>query len=220
MLDDLIDRVWLIIYNKKREKNEIINISVDKDKDTEGYVSICNKIVNNRLEFVNKITELLNNNAIEKKEFENLKDNVLKLIDNSCICYVKRIRCKEDHKKDSAIKRKDHKKDNKEKDSDDSKNNNSNNNDNDNDNLIDNDNNDNDNDNNDDDNDNDSNNNNDNLIDNDNNDSDNDNNDNLIDILLNNKDEFHNLNDKVLNNLIKIAKLKKKVLNNSDKCNI
>ena len=104
MLDDLIDRVWLIIYNKKREKNEIINISVDKDKDIEGYVGIYDKIVNDELEFVNKITELLNNNAIEKKEFENLKDDVLRLIGDSCICDVKRKGCKEDNnKKDSAI---------------------------------------------------------------------------------------------------------------------
>ena len=104
LLDDLIDRVWLIIYNKKREKSEIINISVDKDKDIEGYVGIYDKIVNDELEFVNKITELLNNNAIEKKEFENLKDDVLRLIGDSCICDVKRKGCKEDNnKKDSAI---------------------------------------------------------------------------------------------------------------------
>ena len=49
-----------------------------------------------------------------KKEFKNLKDGVLKLIDNSCICDVKRKDCK---------------KDNKEKDSDDSKNVNDNDND-------------------------------------------------------------------------------------------
>ena len=103
MLDDLIDHVWLIIYNKEREKNEIINIYVVKDKDIEGYVGIYNKIVNNKLEFVNKISELLNN-ANEKKEFENLKCDVLKLIGNSCIC---------------DVKRKSSKKDNKEKDSDD-----------------------------------------------------------------------------------------------------
>ena len=67
-------------------------------------MGICNKIVNDKLEFVNNITELLNNNAIEKKEFENLKDDVLRLIGNSCICDVKRKGCKEDNnKKDSAI---------------------------------------------------------------------------------------------------------------------
>ena len=76
---------------------------------------------------MNKISELLNN-AIEKQEFGNLKDDVLKLIGNSCICDVKRKGCKEDNKeKDSAVKRKGRKKDNKEKDSDDSENNNSNN---------------------------------------------------------------------------------------------
>ena len=128
LVDELIDHVWLMIYNKKREKNEIINIGVDKDKDIEGYVNIYNKILDDKLEFVNGISELFDN-AIEKKKFCNLKDDVLKLIGNSCICDVKRKGCK---------------KDNKEKDSDDSKNvnndvdnGNDSENDNDNDNLID-----------------------------------------------------------------------------------
>ena len=73
LVDELIDRVWLMIYNKKREKNEIINIGVDKDKDIEAYVNI-----------VNEISKLFDN-AIEKNKFRNLKDNVLKLIGNSCI---------------------------------------------------------------------------------------------------------------------------------------
>ena len=111
LVDELIDRVWLMIYNKKREKNEIINIGIDKDKDIEGYVKIYNKIVNDKLEFVNEISELLNN-AIEKKDFKNLKDDVLKMIGNSCIC---------------DVKIKGYKKDDKEKDSDDSENINSNN---------------------------------------------------------------------------------------------
>ena len=97
-------------------------------------MGIYNKIVNDKLEFVNKITELLNNNTIEKKEFENFKDDILKLIGNSCICDVKRKGCKEDNKKDSTVKRKGRKKDDKKKDSEDSKNNNNNNNNNDNDN--------------------------------------------------------------------------------------
>ena len=50
MLDDLIDNVWLNIYNKKREKNELINIGVDKDKDIDGYVVIYNKSVNDKFE--------------------------------------------------------------------------------------------------------------------------------------------------------------------------
>ena len=123
MLDELIDCVWLIIYNKNREKNKIINIGVDQDKDIEGYVNIYNKIVDDKLEFVNRISELFNN-AIEKKEFNNLKDDVLKLIGNSCICDVERKGCKKDNnKKDSGVKRKGRKKDNNnKKDSDDSKN--------------------------------------------------------------------------------------------------
>ena len=88
LVDELIDHVWLIIYNTKREKNEIMNISVDKDKDIEGYVKIYDEIVNDKLEFVNRINELLDN-AIEKKEFRNLKDDVLKLISISCLCMLK-----------------------------------------------------------------------------------------------------------------------------------
>ena len=79
-----------MIYNKKkREKNEITNIGVDKDKDIEDYVDIYNEIVDDKLEFVNEIRKLFDN-TIEKREFRNLKDDVLKLIGNSCVCDVKR----------------------------------------------------------------------------------------------------------------------------------
>ena len=47
----------------------------------------------------------------DKKEFNNLKDDVSKLIGNSCICDVERKGSKKD-KKDSDAKRKDCKKDN------------------------------------------------------------------------------------------------------------
>ena len=61
---------------------------------------------------MNRIVELYNN-AIEKKEFNNLKDDVLKLIVNSCICVVERKGCKKDNnKKDRGVKRKGRKKDN------------------------------------------------------------------------------------------------------------
>ena len=111
LLDKLMDHVWLIIYNTNREKNEIINIDIDKDKDTEGYVNIYKKIIDDKFEFVNRIVELYNN-AIDKKEFNNLKDDALKLISNSSICDVERKVCKKDNKKDIDVKRKGHKKDN------------------------------------------------------------------------------------------------------------
>ena len=47
---------------------------------------------------MNRISELFNN-AIEKNEFNNLKDDVLKLIGNSCICNVERKSCKKDNDK-------------------------------------------------------------------------------------------------------------------------
>ena len=75
LLDKLIDHVWLIINNKNREKNEIINIDIDKVKDIEGYVKFYKKIIDDKFEFVNRIVELYNN-AIDKKEFNNLKDDV------------------------------------------------------------------------------------------------------------------------------------------------
>ena len=60
---------------------------------------IYNKIVNDKVEFVNEISDLLNN-AMEKKEFENLKDD-------SCICDVKiKGYNKYNKEKNSAVKRK------------------------------------------------------------------------------------------------------------------
>ena len=41
---------------------------------------------------MNEISKLFDS-ATEKKEFRNLKDSVLKLIDNSCICDHKRKGC-------------------------------------------------------------------------------------------------------------------------------
>ena len=83
---------------------------------------------------MNEISKLFDN-ALERKEFRNLKDDVLKLIGNSCICDVKRKGCKEDNNKEKDS-------DNNENDNnnDDDNNDNDNNNDdnnNDNDNLID-----------------------------------------------------------------------------------
>ena len=69
---------------------------------------------------MNKIVELYNN-AIDKKEFNNLKDDVLKLIDTSPTCDVER----KVNEKNSGAKRKAIKKDkdtDKDKDKDKNKN--------------------------------------------------------------------------------------------------
>ena len=61
---------------------------------------------------MNRIVDLYNN-AIENKEFNYLKDDVLKLIGNNCICDVERKACKKDNnEKDSGVKEKGRKKDN------------------------------------------------------------------------------------------------------------
>ena len=61
---------------------------------------------------MNKIVELYNN-AIDKKESNNFKDDVLKLIENSSICDVERkVSKKDNNKKDSGAERKVSKKDN------------------------------------------------------------------------------------------------------------
>ena len=60
---------------------------------------------------MNRIVELYKN-AIDNKEFSNLKVDVIKLISNSSICDVERKVCKKDNKKDSDVKRKGRKKDN------------------------------------------------------------------------------------------------------------
>ena len=87
-------------------------IDIDKNKDIEAYVNICKKIIDDKFEFMNRIVKLYNN-AIDKKEFNNLKDDVLKLIGNSSICDVERKVCKKDNnKKESGVKRKGRKKDN------------------------------------------------------------------------------------------------------------
>ena len=112
LLDELIDHIWLTIYNKNRENNEIINIDIDIDKNKDIKGCVYKKIIHDKFEFVNKIVELYNN-AIDKKEFNNLKDDVLKLIDTNSICDVERkVSEKDNKKKDSGAKRKASKKDN------------------------------------------------------------------------------------------------------------
>ena len=63
LIDDAFDYVWKTVYCKNREKHEKINI--DKDKDIDGYVSKYTNIVNDKLEFLNRIGELLDSTMID-----------------------------------------------------------------------------------------------------------------------------------------------------------
>ena len=51
---------------------------------------------------MNRIFKLYNN-AIDKKEFNNLKDDLLKLITNSSICDVEKKGCKHDNNKTIVV---------------------------------------------------------------------------------------------------------------------
>ena len=48
LLDESLDYVWKMIYAENREKHEIINIDIDKDKDIDGYVSMYTDIINDK----------------------------------------------------------------------------------------------------------------------------------------------------------------------------
>ena len=44
LLDESLDYVWKMIYGENREKHEITNINIDKDKDIDGHVSMYTDI--------------------------------------------------------------------------------------------------------------------------------------------------------------------------------
>ena len=48
LLDKLIDSIWRLIYNKKREKHEITNIPIDKDENIDEYLYMYNNIIDDK----------------------------------------------------------------------------------------------------------------------------------------------------------------------------
>ena len=58
MVDDLINVIWVLMYGKNRVNNEINNISADKEKDVNRYVNKYINIVNDKISFVNDVSEL------------------------------------------------------------------------------------------------------------------------------------------------------------------
>ena len=52
LADELLDYVWNILYDENREKDEINDINIDKDKDIDGYMSKYIKIINDKSEVI------------------------------------------------------------------------------------------------------------------------------------------------------------------------
>ena len=80
------------MYGKNRVNNEINNISADKEKDLNGYVNKYINIVNDKISFVNDVSELIDellggidentSNNIAVKKLKNVRNYILKLINN------------------------------------------------------------------------------------------------------------------------------------------
>ena len=93
--DESLDYIWNMIYGKNREKNEIKNIDIDKDKDIDGYISKYIKIINDKSLPVNKLGEILDSVVIELQNvvgtdnydslLKEMKSDMLKLIKGDTI---------------------------------------------------------------------------------------------------------------------------------------
>ena len=98
MVDDLINVIWVLMYGKNRVNNEINNISADKEKDINIYVNKYINIVNDKISFVNDVSELIDellggidenaSNDTALKKWKNFKNYMLKLI-NRFNSYIK-----------------------------------------------------------------------------------------------------------------------------------
>ena len=80
LVDESLDYIWNMIYGKNREKNEITNIDIDKDKDIDGYISKYIDIINDKSLLVNKLGEILDSivNELQNVVGTNNYDNLLK----------------------------------------------------------------------------------------------------------------------------------------------
>ena len=86
------------MYGKNRVNNEINNINADKEKDVNSYVNKYINIVNDKISFVNDVSELIDDlmggidvntsNDIALKKLKNFKNYMLKSI-NSFNSYIK-----------------------------------------------------------------------------------------------------------------------------------
>ena len=95
LVDESLDYIQNMIYGKKREKNEITNIDIDKDKDIDGYISKYIDIINDKSLLVSKLGEILDSIVIELQNvvgtdnydilLKKMKRNMLKLIKGDTI---------------------------------------------------------------------------------------------------------------------------------------
>ena len=58
MVHDLINIIWVLTYGKNRVNNEINDIDADKEKDVNRYIHKYINIVNDKVSFVNNVSEL------------------------------------------------------------------------------------------------------------------------------------------------------------------
>ena len=89
LLDNLIDSIWRLIYNKKREKHEITNIPTDKDKNIDEYLYMNNDIIDDKLDFINNLIQIIDT-AIRPKKINQFKGDILKSINNSMVGNIKK----------------------------------------------------------------------------------------------------------------------------------
>ena len=86
------------MYGKNRVNNEVNNIDADKEKDVNRYIHKYINIVNDKISFVNDVSELIDDlmggidvntsNDIAPKKLKNFKNYMLKSI-NSFNLYIK-----------------------------------------------------------------------------------------------------------------------------------
>ena len=75
ILDDALKFVSKEIYGKNRKSSKIIQI--DKDKDTDGYVSKLTDVINNEIKLINKIGETINHVMHEINNETNMVNEII-----------------------------------------------------------------------------------------------------------------------------------------------
>ena len=124
LTDDLMNPIWRIIYGENRVNNEIDNIDCDKDEDAKRYATKYIKIVNDKLIFIDAMSDSIDklkgldvdtSNDIAVKKLKDFKSIITKSVDkfNS---YIKLDIKKKDIEQKDIVKKDIEKKDIKKKD--------------------------------------------------------------------------------------------------------